>query len=107
MRWASERIELDGQTAKVMGYTEGDAAPRLYGNYSGFRQYEETFPSGEVLSFWVGSPSMHFGLLKEAGFRVEEFIETKAIDECKDVNMNYYLRFSNFPQFTIFSAAKP
>lgn len=106
MRWASERIELDGQTTKILGYTEGDATPRLYGNYSGFNKYEETFPSGEVLSFWIGSPSMHFGWLKQAGFRVEEFVETKAIDECKEVDMNYYLRFSNFPQFTIFSVTK-
>ena len=81
--------------------------PKLYGNYSDFGEYEETFPSGEVLRFWVGPPSMHFRLLREAGFNVTNFIETKAIEETKEVNNDYYLRFSHFPQFIVFAAEKP
>ncbi len=106
MRWASERLELDGRTTKILGYTEGSQLPRLYGSYSAFKEYQETFPSGETLQFWVGPPSMHFNLLRDAGFTVTDFIETKAIEECKIVNEAYYQRFSNFPQFTIFAAAK-
>ena len=106
MRWASERIELNGVSTKLMGYTEGDEEVRLYGSYSAHKEYAETFPSGEVLSFWVGPPSMYFNLLKNAGFRVDEFIETKAVEETKEADINYYQRFSNFPHFTIFSATK-
>src|SRR5687768_9211673 len=55
MRWASERVVIEGVSTKLMGYSEGD--------YSNFHEYDETFPSGEVLRFWVGPPSMHFSLL--------------------------------------------
>lgn len=107
MRWASERITLDGRPTKLMGYTEGEEPLQLYGDFSSFREYEETFQSGETLKFWIGPPSMHFGLLRQAGFVVNDFIETKAVKEAKNVNENYYARFSHFPQFVIFAARKP
>jgi len=107
MRWASERIQIDGTQTKLMGYTEGDTPPRLYGNYSDFKEYDETFPTGEVLRFWIGPPSMHFGLLRQAGFEVTDFVETKAVEECKEANEYYYERFSHFPQFAVFAAQKP
>lgn len=107
MRWASERVIINDIPHKLMGYTEGDTRPKLFGNYSDFHEYEETFPSGEVLRFWIGPPSMHFGLLRDAGFAITDFVETKAIDECKEVDENYYQRFSYFPQFVVFVAKKP
>lgn len=107
MRWASERLTIDGRPTKVMGYSEGDEKTRLYGNYSDFQECEDTFASGETLRFWVGPPSMHFGLLRQAGFIVNEFVETRAIEEAKSVDENYYARFNHFPQFTIFVAEKP
>ena len=106
MRWASERVEMDGVPTKLMGYTDDDTPTRLYGNYSDFRQYSETFPSGETLEFWIGPPSMHFALLRESGFTVTNFVETKAIQECEEVDKKYYERFSNFPQFAVFVAKK-
>lgn len=106
MRWASERITLDGRTTKVLGYTEGQSEVRRYGSYSDFQLYNETFPSGELLEYWIGSPSLHFGLLREAGFEVKSFVETKAIEECKTVDEFYYQRFSHFPQFAVFVAQK-
>ncbi|MCY1550066.1 hypothetical protein D9M68_862840 [compost metagenome] len=90
-----------------MGYSEGETSPRLFGSYSEFHQCEEAFKSGETLRFWIGPPSMHFALLREAGFVVNDFIETKATEQTKDVDENYYHRFSHFPQFTIFSTRKP
>lgn len=107
LRWASERVNINGASHKLMGYTEKGAKLRLYGNYSDFREYDETFPSGEVLRFWVGPPSMHFSLLRQCGFSVEEFIETKAIEECRAVDEDYFQRYSHFPQFTVFAARKP
>jgi ubiquinone/menaquinone biosynthesis C-methylase UbiE len=106
MRWASEKITLNDRPTKLLGYTEDDT-PRLYGDYSGFNEYEETFPSGETLRFWIGPPSMHFKLLRDSGFIIDSFVETKAIEETKDTDKSYYERFSHFPQFTIFTARKP
>ena len=107
MRWASERTMIDGTSTKLLGYSEGDTPPRLYGSYSAFREYDETFPSGETLRFWIGPPSMHFGLLRQAGFEVTDFVETKAVEETQEVDEYYYQRFSNFPQFVVFAAKKP
>ena len=107
MRWASERVVVDEIPHKLMGYTEGDTNPKLFGNYSDFREYDETFPSGEVLRFWIGPPSLHFGLLRDAGFDVSDFVETKAIEDCRQVDENYFQRFSHFPQFVVFVAKKP
>lgn len=106
VRWASERIEIEGITSKVLGYSENAEQPRLYGTYSSFKQYEETFPSGEVLRFWIAPPSTHFSLLREAGFTVDSFVETKAIEECKTVDEYYFTRNHEFPQFSVFVAKK-
>jgi ubiquinone/menaquinone biosynthesis C-methylase UbiE len=106
VRWASERIEFDGVTTRVVGYSENAEKPRLYGTYSTFKRYDETFPNGEVLRFWIAPPSTHFGLLRKAGFVVDEFVETRAIEECKEVDEYYYERNHEFPQFSVFVAAK-
>ena len=107
MRWASERVNIGGVPTKLLGYAEGKTGPRLYGSYSNFALYDETFKTGEVLEYWIGPPSLHFGLLKEVGFSVEQFVETQAIEECKEVDPYYYERFSQFPQFIVFVASKP
>lgn len=106
LRWASHRCEIDGVTTKLLGYSENKAHPRLYGSYSDFAQYDETFPGGEVLRFWIGPPSFHFKQLQQAGFVVEDFVETKAIEACREENPYYYERFSRFPQFSVFRVRK-
>jgi ubiquinone/menaquinone biosynthesis C-methylase UbiE len=106
VRWASERIALEGVITKVLGYSENAEKPRLYGTYSTFKQYDETFPSGEVLRFWIAPPSTHFSLLRKAGFVVDQFVETRAIEECKAVDAYYYERNHEFPQFAVFVARK-
>jgi len=107
VRWASSREIINGVPTKLMGYTEGDEPIRLYGNYSEFHQVSEVLSGNGELQFWVGPPSMHFGLLREAGFTVTDFIETKAVPETREFNRNYYERFSHFPQFVVFVAKKP
>jgi len=106
VRWASERLTIDGASTKLLGFSEDPDKRKLYGTYSSFRQYDETFPSGEVLRFWIGPPSMHFTLLRQARFAVEEFVETRAIEECKEVDEYYFIRNHEFPQFCVFVAKK-
>ncbi len=107
MRWASERIEIEGVVTRVLGYSENAEKPRLYGTYSSFKQYDETFPSGEVLRFWIAPPSTHFKLLRQSGFNVDNFVETRAIEECKEVDAYYFERNHEFPQFSVFVTRKP
>ena len=55
-----------------------------------------------LLEFYVGSPSMHFKLLKNAKFDIIDFTESKCIEEVKDVDLNYYTKNSEIPQFMAF-----
>ena len=106
MRWSTEEVRIDGVGASVMGSAES-AHPRLFGSYMDYREREYRFDDeNSVLRFWTGPPSMHFRLLKEAGFLIEEFVETTPVEECRGVNPYYYERYSNFPQFSIFLATR-
>lgn len=49
---------------------------------------------------------MHFKLLRKCGFFIEDFTESKCIEECKSIDMDYYLRYSEIPQFMAFLAKK-
>ncbi|MBI2798338.1 class I SAM-dependent methyltransferase [Candidatus Saccharibacteria bacterium] len=109
VRWASERIIIEGKPARILGFEEVKGESRVFGNYNDYLEYshELTISDEDPIRFWVGSPSMHFRLLKETGFKIEDFVETKAIEETKTVDPNYYARFSKLPQFTLFLATKP
>lgn len=105
VRWASKDINIGGEKIKAVGYS--DSEKELYGNYLSFKKHEHHFPSGEILSFWVGPPSLHYKLLKEAGFIIEDFVESQVIPECKKKDLWYYKKFSELPQFMAFLIRKP
>jgi len=108
VRWSSEQVEVEGVPTRLLGFAESKEQPRVYGNYSDYQEHAHSFllSPDDPLNIWVGPPSMHFNMLKQAGFRVEEFVETRAIEEAKQVDEYYYDRFSKLPQFTIFQAIK-
>lgn len=106
MRWASENVEFNGKACKILGFQANNEDGEVYGNYNTFAKHDHYFPNGEVLSFYVGAPSYHFKLLKKSGFTVEDFSETKCIEEAKDIDLNYYSKYVEFPQFMAFLATK-
>ena len=106
LRWANDRVLIDGAECSILGYQTKNEDGKVYGNYHSFALHNHQFPSGEILSFYVGSPSFHFGLLKDNGFIVEDFKECKCIEEAKDIDYNYYCKYSEFPQFMAFLATK-
>ena len=108
MRWSSENVEVNGKKLKIIGnedyYEEGE---RVYGNYLTFASHKHFF-GGESnpLEFYTGAPSMHFKQLKQSGFKIDDFTESKCIDECKDYDLKYYNIYSEIPQFMAFLAHK-
>ena len=106
LRWASENIKIDDKDCKVLGFQSNNEDNLTYGNYNTFAKHDHYFPKGEVLSFYVGAPSYHFKLLKKCGFTVEDFSESKCIEEAKDIDFNYYSKYVEFPQFMAFLATK-
>ncbi len=106
VRWASEQQEIGGATSRIIGFSENKKNPRLYGGYLTFKKYNHHFLGDETLSFWVAPPSLHFKLLKEAGFAINDFVESRVIDACERVDDYYYKRYSEFPQFVAFLVTK-
>lgn len=106
IRWASENIMVDDVSIRAVGFSNDENNPSLIGKYSTFMEHEHYFPNYGTLKFWVGSPSLHFKLLKEAGFNIEDFVESQAIEETKKIDSYYYDRYHEFPQFMAFLAKK-
>lgn len=110
LRWASEEKSIDGDIARVIGCSKSDKERHVYGKYHTFEKH--TFSSfawqddGEILEFYVGSPSMHFKLLKSAKFDIIDFTESKCVEEAKEVDINYYTKNVEVPQFMAFLAKK-
>lgn len=107
IRWSSEDTVINGMPIRLIGHTlKYNGEQIVYGNYNTFALHEHTFPDTNPLAFYTGSPSMHFKLLKECGFSIEDFSESNCVEECKEVDINYYERHSELPEFMAFLAEK-
>ncbi len=109
IRWASFEKEIDGSLYRLIGCSVDDKESTVFGSYNTFKEHTHTHFSwgiNETLSFYVGSPSFHFKLLRKSGFEVLDFTESKAIEETKKDDMNYYIKNSELPQFMAFLAIK-
>lgn len=106
LRWSSDCILINGKKFRIIGFESSEEEQTVYGNYNTFRLIDHYFKNNEVLSFYVGPPSMHFKLLKKCGFLVEDFTESSCVDEVKEVDYNYWYKFHEIPQFMAFLAKK-
>lgn len=114
MRWGFEEIMIDGIKCRILGCAQPDAENRVFGNYTTFSKHtfstfaghDKQTKDSEILSFYVGSPSFHFKLLRKTGFNILDFTESKCTKEAKDIDNNYYKKYSEIPQFTAFLAEK-
>jgi len=109
IRWSSAHKEIDGKMYRIIGCSKDDNESQVFGNYNTFKEYTHSFFSWDVkekLSFYVGSPSFHFKLLRKANFEVLDFTESSAIEEAKEVDINYYQKNKELPQFMAFLARK-
>ena len=106
LRWACEERKIDGVNCRVIAHgTHNDNSVEI-GNYNSFKKHTHYFNNGEVLSFYVGSPSYHFKLLKNVGFFVENFSEGICTDEAKNIDYNYWNKYHEIPQFMAFICKK-
>lgn len=110
LRWASEEKNIDGDIIRIIGCSKNDDSNKLYGKYNSFEKHIHTSfawqSENPPLEFYVGTPSMHFKLLRKSGFEILDFTESKCIEEAKTFDMNYYLKNSEIPQFMAFLAKK-
>lgn len=109
IRWSSAHKEIDGKMYRIIGCSKDDNESEVLGNYNTFKEYTHSFFSWDVkekLSFYVGSPSFHFKLLRRANFEILDFTESSAIEETKAEDINYYQKNKELPQFMAFLAIK-
>lgn len=106
LRWACDEIEISGKKYRTIAHGIDNENGIVYGNYNTFKRHNHYFNNGEVLSFYVGSPSFHFKKLKKLGFIIEEFSEGICTDECKDIDSNYWNKYHEIPQFMSFLVSK-
>lgn len=107
LRWTSEKVNINGEEFKLLGYQNSNGVNKIFGKYNTFNKVEEYLACEDMtFKLYIGSPSMHFKLLKKYGFIVEDFSESKCVDELKDIDYNYWYRYHEFPQFMAFLAKK-
>lgn len=109
IRWSSAYKEIGGKMYRIIGCSRDDKESKVFGSYNTFKEYSHSFFSWGVtenLSFYVGSPSFHFKLLRKVNFEVLDFTESSAIEETKEEDINYYQKNKELPQFMAFLARK-
>ena len=107
LRWTSEKVNINNEEFKLLGYQNSKEVNKIYGNYNTFTKVEEYLACEDItFNLFIASPSTHFKLLKNCGFQIEDFSESYAIDELKKIDYNYWYRYHEFPQFMAFLARK-
>ena len=106
LRWACDEVEINNTKHRIISHGVDNENGEVYGNYNTFTRHDHYFKNGEVLSFYVGSPSFHFKKLKNAGFVIEDFSEGICTEECKCIDYNYWNKYHEIPQFMAFLAKK-
>lgn len=106
LRWSLDEVVIDDKPYRIVGYENSNSENVVIGNYNSFSKRDHYFSNGEVLSFYVAPPSVHFKLLRKVGFLVEDFSESNCIDDVKEIDYNYWYKYHELPQFMAFLAKK-
>ena len=106
MRFATEKINYNGSNYHVIGFEAGSDGKQVLGKYMSHTKQVNHFKDNEVLEEFIAPPSYYFEILKHNNFVVEDFKESRCIDECKEIDEAYYNRFHEIPQFMGFLAKK-
>lgn len=106
IRFATEKIDYNNTSYHVIGFEAGNEGNHILGNYMSHTKQVNYFKDNEVLEEFIAPPSYFFETLMKNNFVVENFKESRCIDECKEVDEAYYNRFHELPQFMAFLAKK-
>lgn len=109
IRWSSIYKTIDSKEYRIIGCSKDEDESEVFGCYNTFKKHTHTYFSNvenEKLSFYVGSPSFHFKLLRKSNFEILDFTESSAIEETKNTDINYYKKNKELPQFMAFLAKK-
>jgi len=106
IRFATEKINYNDTSYHVIGFESGSNGKHVLGNYMSHTKQVNYFKDNEILEEFIAPPSYFFETLMNNNFVVENFKESRCIDECKEIDEAYYERFKELPQFMGFLAKK-
>lgn len=106
LRFATAKIDYNNTSYHVIGFEAGNEGNDILGNYMSHTKQVNYFKDNEVLEEFIAPPSYFFENLINSNFIVENFKESKCIEECKNVDEAYYNKFHELPQFMAFLAKK-
>ena len=106
IRFATKKIDYNDASYHVIGFEAGSDGTQVLGNYMSHTKQVNYFKDNEVLEEFIAPPSYFFETLIRNSFVVENFKESRCIDECKEVDEAYYNKFHELPQFMAFLAKK-
>lgn len=106
MRFATEKISHNNTSYHVIGFETSDKGSQVLGNYMSHTKQVNYFKDNEVLEEFIAPPSYFFETLINNSFVIENFKESRCVEECKKVDEAYYSRFHEIPQFMAFLAKK-
>ncbi len=106
IRFASKKIDYNNTSYHVIGFEAGNEGNDILGNYMSHKKQVNYFKDNEVLEEFIAPPSYFFETLVNNNFIVENFKESRCIEECKNIDEVYYKRFHELPQFMAFLAKK-
>lgn len=104
LRFSSEHIEFEDKKCRVIGY-EKDSS-KVLGTYMTPTKQVNYFSDNEALEEFIESPSSYFQRLLKLGYSILNFKESQTTEECRKVDIDYYNRFHEIPQFMAFLAKK-
>lgn len=106
IRFASKKIDYNNTSYHVIGFEAGSEGNDILGNYMSHTKQVNYFKDNEVLEEFIAPPSYFFETLVNNNFIVENFKESRCVEECKNIDEVYYNRFHELPQFMAFLAKK-
>lgn len=104
MRFCCDSIKIGDSNFMVIGFEKGEEGTTILGNYLSHSKRTNFFKNDQVLEEYIAPPSFYFQLLINKKFKVDNFKESRCIDECKRIDEAYFKRFSEIPQFMAFLA---
>jgi len=104
LRFSSQKIEYEGGKYRAIGFETESS--KVIGRYMSSTKQVNYFSDNEALEEFIDPPSRYFERLIQSGYKILNFKESQTIEECKEVDIDYYNRFHEIPQFMAFLARK-
>lgn len=104
--WGSKVERGEGFTSKLIGYQRNGQKYQVFGDYLNNKKINDVLYGNLKVSYYNRPISEMFKFFKDTGFSIEELIEPKAIEDCKNTDPEFFELHQKIPLFVIFKLRK-